>query len=477
MANVVEIVIKGQDTSGKAIKEAEDRMKSLGSATKVMNAQMKASGAIISSVGDSFRAFGSVQIAGAISSVEAFVISSRAMQAELGKTKAAMAAIGVAGVALGVSLGGTLYDLIFGIPGKSDATKHLEILDQTLRKIHQLRNPQTAELDQITFDAQDQMREIEKLKISESEKQNAIFRIKELAELRKVRLTEEANAKIVALDKEQEAKEKKIVDDLNAFAEESNKIAQEKVNESRIAYDDLIMSMKESAATETDLSERLLLDRAEVIRRAYQNQLISEQEAATATETAFLIHQEKMTKIQMEQSAKRKAIVEDERKSQLQRLATIFGAGAQLFGSLAQLMETQGKKQFKMAQGLRYAEAVMSTAAGIARAYADHDYFVATVIAAAVAAAGAAQIATIASTKPPQAHGGASYIPEETTYLLNKGERVLSPRQNEDLTAFMESGRGGGSGGDLYIDGAKIGQVLWDMSRAGRLRISSRAIV
>ncbi len=75
-----------------------------------------------------------------------------------------------------------------------------------------------------------------------------------------------------------------------------------------------------------------------------------------------------------------------------------------------------------------------------------------------------------------QAHGGASYIPEESTYLLSKGERVLSPRQNEDLTSFMEGSRGG-SGGDLYIDGAKIGQVLWDMSRAGRLRISSRAIV
>jgi hypothetical protein len=38
------------------------------------------------------------------------------------------------------------------------------------------------------------------------------------------------------------------------------------------------------------------------------------------------------------------------------------------------------------------------------------------------------------------AHGGASYIPEESTYLLNRGERVLSPSQNKDLTNFMANG-------------------------------------
>lgn len=43
------------------------------------------------------------------------------------------------------------------------------------------------------------------------------------------------------------------------------------------------------------------------------------------------------------------------------------------------------------------------------------------------------------------AHGGLDYVPKESTYLLDQGERVLSPRQNEDLTGFLENG--GGSGG------------------------------
>ncbi len=476
MANVVEIVIKGQDFSGKAVKEAEEGMKRLDSVTKRTNAQMKASGAIVGSLGDAFKTFGSVQVASAINSVESFVISSRSMQAELGKTKAAMAAIGVAAVGLGASLGGGLYDLIFGAPGKSDRTKQLEILDQTIRKIHQLRNPDTAAISQIGFDAEDQIREIEKLKLSESQKQETIAKIRELAELRKVKVVEDANAKISAAQEEQAAKEKKIIEGLNATAAQATEITQSE-NEKRLrSYEEVILGMQMSVATEIDISEKLLVDRAAVIREAHQAQMISDEQAFAATELAWQIHQANITRIQKDQSAKRRDEIESERQAALRTFAMYASSTASILGSLATIVEATGKKNFKLTQGLRYAEAVVNTAAGIARAYADHTWPMSAVVAAVVAAAGAAQIATIASTKPPQAHGGASYIPEESTYLLSKGERVLSPRQNEDLTSFMEGGRGG-SGGDLYIDGAKIGQVLWDMSRAGRLRISSRAIV
>lgn len=56
----------------------------------------------------------------------------------------------------------------------------------------------------------------------------------------------------------------------------------------------------------------------------------------------------------------------------------------------------------------------------------------------AVAASGAAVAA---------AHGGLTNVPNESTYLLQKGERVLSPNQNSDFTSFMKGeGEGGGSG-------------------------------
>ncbi|NIP50487.1 MAG: hypothetical protein GWN94_00610, partial [Phycisphaerae bacterium] len=49
------------------------------------------------------------------------------------------------------------------------------------------------------------------------------------------------------------------------------------------------------------------------------------------------------------------------------------------------------------------------------------------IAAAAALASGLAQVASIAAQKPPAAHGGLDYVPKEQTYLLDRGERVISP--------------------------------------------------
>jgi len=51
-------------------------------------------------------------------------------------------------------------------------------------------------------------------------------------------------------------------------------------------------------------------------------------------------------------------------------------------------------------------------------------------------------------------HGGMDYVPSETSYLLDKGERVLSPNQNSDLTSFLAGG--GSSGGGMVIQNLTI---------------------
>ncbi|WP_423186773.1 tape measure protein [Alishewanella sp. d11] len=56
-------------------------------------------------------------------------------------------------------------------------------------------------------------------------------------------------------------------------------------------------------------------------------------------------------------------------------------------------------------------------------------------------AAGA--IAAATSSLAGMAHSGLDYIPQEGTWLLDKGERVLSPRQNEDLTRFLSAANTG----------------------------------
>ncbi|WP_162198673.1 phage tail tape measure protein [Rheinheimera mesophila] len=56
---------------------------------------------------------------------------------------------------------------------------------------------------------------------------------------------------------------------------------------------------------------------------------------------------------------------------------------------------------------------------------------------AATSPLAAGAIAAAGSTIAGMAHSGLDYIPKEGTWLLDKGERVLSPRQNQDLTNFL----------------------------------------
>lgn len=56
---------------------------------------------------------------------------------------------------------------------------------------------------------------------------------------------------------------------------------------------------------------------------------------------------------------------------------------------------------------------------------------------AATSPLAAGAIAAAGMTLGGMAHSGLDYIPKEGTWLLDKGERVLSPRQNQDLTNFL----------------------------------------
>lgn len=83
---------------------------------------------------------------------------------------------------------------------------------------------------------------------------------------------------------------------------------------------------------------------------------------------------------------------------------------------------------------------------------------------AAVAASAlqVAQAAGISGMSAPSvagiAHGGLDYVPKESTYLLDQGERVLSPRQNKDLAAFMEKGHQS-STGNIIINNNSSAEV------------------
>lgn len=133
----------------------------------------------------------------------------------------------------------------------------------------------------------------------------------------------------------------------------------------------------------------------------------------------------------------------------------IFATGADTFLGLTRASQQMYGEQSKQARGAfalykaaKIAEVTIATAQAAIGAYsamASIPYvgpILGAVAAATAAAFGAIQIATIVSQPLPTAgaaHGGLDNVPKEQTYLLDKGERVLSPNQNKDLTNFLKA--------------------------------------
>jgi tape measure domain-containing protein len=118
----------------------------------------------------------------------------------------------------------------------------------------------------------------------------------------------------------------------------------------------------------------------------------------------------------------------------------IFGVASDSFGGITSVMvkmygkqSEQAKIAFAAQKAFSAGQAIMNTYEGATKAYSQGGIYGAA-LAAIVVAAGLANVASILAQPVPAAHGGLDNVPAEQTYLLNKGERVLSPRQNVDIT-------------------------------------------
>lgn len=131
---------------------------------------------------------------------------------------------------------------------------------------------------------------------------------------------------------------------------------------------------------------------------------------------------------------------------QRKKLDLELSYGEKITGSMVGMLEAAGDKQsaiykamFTANKAFAIAQSLISIQAGIAQA-ANNPFPYNLVAMASVAAETASIVGNIQSVAGIF-HGGKDYVPKEATYLLDKGERVVSPRQNQDLTSFLASQR------------------------------------
>lgn len=164
--------------------------------------------------------------------------------------------------------------------------------------------------------------------------------------------------------------------------------------------------------------------------------------------------------------------------AQTEAMKTFFGEQSGLYRAAA-IME----RSYAVYQAIMNAEETRSNVYTAVAAIPHIGPYLAGPMSVAAVAIQVANAARIGNMPIPSfsgvAHGGMDYVPKETTFLLDKGERVLSPRQNRDLTNYLNqrqsSGEPGGNnisisvsvdnsgGGDVQSDalfGKKMGEAI-----------------
>ena len=159
-------------------------------------------------------------------------------------------------------------------------------------------------------------------------------------------------------------------------------------------------------------------------------------------EVAKQEHLDNMWAMEQDHALKEQALSEQLQNAKLQNYGNTMGAMAGLLGAFAGENNRISQMMFAAQKGYALAQIFMNNKVALSEAWASAP-FPYNVPAVTMAALETGALAAAAQAITPSfsgiAHGGLDYVPKESTYLLDKGERVLSPRQNTDLTKFMAS--------------------------------------
>lgn len=142
-----------------------------------------------------------------------------------------------------------------------------------------------------------------------------------------------------------------------------------------------------------------------------------------------------------------------------EKAKNVVGIGAAMFKSLG----SQSKTAFKAYKAFAIAQAVINTYQGATAAFTSMASIpligpvLGGVAAAAAVMSGLQQVRQIKAQQPAGiAHGGLDYVPNESTYVLQRGERVLSPKQNTEISQMARRYNGGGAANDAGSGGVSI---------------------
>ncbi|WP_163070422.1 tape measure protein [Acinetobacter baumannii] len=213
------------------------------------------------------------------------------------------------------------------------------------------------------------------------------------------------------------------------------------------------------------------------------DQTLSDQERYKQLNDIYNEYLETKKALGLQYAKEEQDLVKSQHQEQLNLWGNLLGQAQTTWSQLTQSVKDANGEQsaaykamFVMQQAFSIASTLVAAHSAAAQVAADATIpFFSTKIAAskAMLAMGYAQAGMIAAqTIAGIAHGGLDYVPSESTYLLDEGERVLSPRQNQDLTRFMANQQSGGSGVKVTINNYGNDKVETSQDADGNLMVT-----
>jgi hypothetical protein len=233
----------------------------------------------------------------------------------------------------------------------------------------------------------------------------------------------------------------------------------------------------QGAQAAQELGERLLAAQAAADKR----RLAQERQANERLRLERAAHLARLAELEQRAAAQAAAV-------DAAALATRLSAYRAFAGSLQALALSQGRALAQAAKALAVAQALVDTYLAANAALAQVPYPLNFLAAAAVTAQGLANVQRIQQVSI--AHGGLERVPEDATFLLRQGERVLSPAQNRDLTGFLRAQRETGAAAPgpapamavqnltvHVLENASSAQALLEMDRAQLRRVVAERVI
>jgi len=483
MANLVQIQINGSDKSAPAFAIAAANAKKL-------STEMRSLGSVFNQAGNLVGSFGNDALGNLVGGFAQSISSARQLITHLGQSRLALLGVAAAGAAAGAALasfiGGEIADK--EEKNRKDKIAFLEIVNSATMETLELNNKEAAAQQKINNAINERAQKLIQMKnLSLQDFISGSNALNKLREAQRVSQVDQANADI--------AQRKKASDDV--FMEAEKAIHDFGVQQNKDLSDKKIASLDEQIKKEQDYKEwkektaKADFDadqqRMDESLQGFRNLV------ATKTElwNNSLLN---MRSASLNFAASAATAISDGIGNALANIATGAQSAADAFKQLGKqllgmLVATAARLVINSILAVALQSAMTSASSGMAAIVAASWALPAALVSLASygansipAAAGIASTVALAqglALAGGIAHGGLEYVPQESTFLLQKGERVIQPRQNEQLQDMLDRGGSGGGGMTMVtinLDGRSILKYIGQASADGRLTINARAI-